>query len=147
MQNFLSSLRALLILVGSYLVGHNLFGKSVDSQTWEVISGAILTVASAIWGIATKTSTIEGIESAARSVITSIGGLLTSSGILTGDNLNAILGLVTAILPAIQSSISASKNSQISSGTASVSPVTNKVVDKTPAIGSSTVPDPNKKSL
>jgi hypothetical protein len=147
MQNFLSALRALLILVGSYLVGHNLFGAAVNSQTWEVISGAIITVATMIWGVATKTSTIEGIESAARSVITSVGGLLTSSGVLTGDNLNAILGLVTAILPAIQSSISASKNSQVASGAVTISPITNQAVTKTPAIGSSAVPDPNKKSL
>jgi hypothetical protein len=116
-DNLLSFLRALLIMVGSYVVGHNVFGHPVDSSTWQIIAGAIVTVASTIWGIAAKTSNIEGIESAVRSVITSVGGLFVSAGVLSGDNLNAILGLVTAIAPALQSALSKSKNQQIAAGT------------------------------
>lgn len=115
-DNLLSSLRALLILVGSYVVGHNLFGHTVDSSTWQIIAGAVVTIASTIWGIASKTSTIEGVESAVRSVITSVGGLFVSAGVLSGDNLNAILGLVTAIAPAIQSALSKAKTQQIATG-------------------------------
>jgi uncharacterized membrane protein len=117
LQNFLSALRALLILVGSYIVGKNLFGHAVDSSTWQIIVGAAVTVASTIWGIVTKTANVEGVESAVRSVITSIGGLLASAGVISGDNLNAILGLVTALAPFLQSVLSKSKNQQIASGT------------------------------
>lgn len=115
-DNLLSSLRAVLILVGSYLVGHNVFGHAVDSSTWQIIAGAVVTVASTWWGIAAKTTTIEGVESAIRSIITSVGGLFVSAGVLSGDNLNAILGLVTALAPLLQSMLSKSKNQQIATG-------------------------------
>ena len=114
-DNLLSSLRAVLILVGSYLVGHNVFGHAVDSSTWQIIAGAVVTVASTWWGIAAKTTTIEGVESAVRSIITSVGGLFVSAGVLSGDNLNAILGLVQ-VAPLLQSMLSKSKNQQIATG-------------------------------
>jgi hypothetical protein len=115
-DNLLSSIRALLILVGSYVVGHNILGHAIDSSTWQIIAGSVVTIASTIWGITTKTTTIEGVESALRSVITSVGGLFVSAGVLSGDTLNAILGLVTAIAPAVQSSLSKTKNQQIATG-------------------------------
>jgi hypothetical protein len=115
--NFISTLRALLVLAGSYLVGHNLFGKPLDSQTWEIIVGALVTVATTIWGIADKSTTLEGFESALRSVLTSIGGLFVASGQLSGDNLNAILGLIPAIATSLQSYLSKSKVQQIATGT------------------------------
>lgn len=115
-DNLLSSLRAVLIIIGSYVVGHNIFGHAVDSSTWQIVAGAVVTVASTIWGIASKTTTIEGVESAVRSIITSVGGLFVSAGILSGDNLNAILGLVTALAPAVQSALSKTKTAQVASG-------------------------------
>jgi hypothetical protein len=122
LQNALSALRALLVLAGSYVVGKNVFGHAIDSSTWQIIAGAVVTVASTIWGIMAKTTNIEGVESAVRSVITSLGGLFVSAGILSGDNLNAILGVVTGLAPLIQSMLSKSKNQQIASG--SVVPTT-----------------------
>jgi len=116
LQNALSAIRALLILVGSYVVGKNVFGHAIDSSTWQIIAGSVVTVASTIWGIVTKTANVEGVESAVRSVITSIGGLLASAGVISGDNLNAILGLVTALAPFLQSVLSKSKNQQMASG-------------------------------
>src|ERR1700733_3147506 len=113
LQNALSAIRALLILVGSYVVGKNVFGHAIDSSTWQIIAGSVVTVASTIWGIVTKTANVEGVESAVRSVITSIGGLLASAGVISGDNLNAILGLVTALAPFLQSVLSKSKNQQM----------------------------------
>lgn len=115
-DNLLSALRALLIIAGSYVVGHNVFGHAISSSTWQIVVGAAVTVASTIWGIATKTSSIEGVESAVRSIITSVGGLFVSAGVLSGDNLNAILGLVTALAPLLQSMLSKSKNQQIATG-------------------------------
>jgi putative effector of murein hydrolase LrgA (UPF0299 family) len=116
LQNALSALRAVLILVGSYVVGKNAFGHAIDSSTWQIIAGSVITIASTWWGIATKTTTIEGVESAVRSIITSVGGLFVSAGVLSGDNLNAILGFVTAFAPLVQSMLSKSKNQQIATG-------------------------------
>lgn len=129
-DNLLSFVRALLILVGSYVVGHNLFGHTVDSSTWQIIAGAVVTLSSIIWGIVTKSTSIEAVESAIRSIITSVGGLFVSAGVLSGDNLNAILGLVTAIAPAIQSALSKTKNQQIATGTVTTT-TTGQAVAKT----------------
>lgn len=137
-ENLLSSFRAILIIVGSYVVGHNVFGHAVDSSTWQIIAGSIVTVASTIWGIVAKTTSIEGVESAVRSIITSVGGLLVSAGTLSGDNLNAILGLITALAPAVQSALSKSKNQQISAGSVTTT-TTGKAVTAPPKIGSSTL--------
>ncbi len=128
-DNLLSALRALLIIAGSYVVGHNVFGHAISSSTWQIVVGAAVTVASTIWGIATKTSSIEGVESAVRSVITSVGGLFVSAGVLTGDSLNALLGLVTAIAPIVQSMLSKTKNQQIASGSLTTT-TTGKAVSK-----------------
>jgi hypothetical protein len=127
-ENLLSTLRALFILIGSWVVGHNVFGTTVDSHTWEIIAGALVTVASTIWGIASKTATIEGVESALRSIITSVGGLFAAAGMITGNNLNAILGFVAAALPALQSYLSKTKVQQIAQGTLKTSPVTGKAI-------------------
>jgi len=116
LQNALSALRAVLILVGSYVVGKNAFGHAIDSSTWQIIAGSVITIASTWWGIATKTTTIESVESAVRSIVTAIGGLFVSGGMLSGDNLTAILGLVTALAPLVQSMLSKSKNQQIATG-------------------------------
>lgn len=142
-ESLLSSLRALLILVGTYLVGHSIFGHTVTEDIWTVIISSVVTVASTIWGIATKTATIEGIESAVRSVVTGIGGILASAGVLSGDNLNAILGFITAVLPTFQSSLSRSKNKQIATGKVEVSSTTGKVTTASSFIGSSSLPGKN----
>jgi hypothetical protein len=138
-ENLLSTLRALLILIGSYVVGHNLFGHPVDAQTWQIVAGAIVTVSTTIWGVMAKTATIEGVESAVRSVVTSLGGLLASAGIISGNNLNAILGFVTALLPALQSFLSKTKVQQIAAGALDTSPVTGKAVDL-PVVAKASLP-------
>jgi len=132
-DNLLSALRAVLILLGSYVVGHNAFGHAVNANTWEIIGGAVVTIASTWWGIASKTTTIEGVESAIRSVISSLGGLFVSAGVLSGDNLNAILGLVTALAPAIQSMLSKSKNQQIATGAVKTTPEGKAITNIPPA--------------
>lgn len=116
-ENFLSALRAVLILVGSYLVGHSLFGHTLTSDAWQVWVGAIVSLVSTVWGIVTKSTTIEAVESAVRSIVTGVGGLLVSAGILSSDNLNAILGLVVAIAPLFQSFLSKAKTQAVANGT------------------------------
>ena len=115
-ENIFSTIRALLIFIGTFAVGHNLFGKPIDSATWQIILGSVMALGSLIWGMATKDTSIEGLESFLRSFIQGVGGLLVSSGMLTGDTLNAILGLVTALAPLLQSFASKTKTDQIVSG-------------------------------
>jgi hypothetical protein len=142
-ENLLSTFRALLILAGSFLVGHNLFGHPIDSKTWQVVSGALVTIIATVWGIASKTATIESVESAVRSVITAIGGLLASAGIVTGSNVNAALGFVTALAPALQSYLGKTKGQQIAAGALTTSVLTGKAslaLPKAPAFYAGTKP-------
>lgn len=129
LDNLMSTLRALLVLIGSYLVGHAFFGHTLTQDSWTVIVGAVMTVASTIWGISTKTATLEGVESAVRSVITALGGLAAAAGIISSNTLNAVLGFVTAALPLLQSVLSKQKNSQIATGNVTTT-TTGKAIDK-----------------
>jgi hypothetical protein len=146
-QNFLSLLRAVGIVIGSYLAGHAILGHTLSTDTISAVGGIIMTIVMTYWGVKTKTSTVEGLESAARSVMESAGGIAVSAGAISGQQLAEILALIVPVGAFLQSVISKSKNAQIIANTVTVSPVTNKVVDKTPAIGSSSVPDPSTKSL
>lgn len=128
LQNLLSLLRAVGSLLGAYLVGHAIFGHTVSQDTLGVIGGAALTLASTIWGIATKSSTIEGIESSLRSIGAAVGGLFVAAGKISADQLLTILGAIVPIVAFIQSVVSKSKNRAVASGAATVSKTTNKVV-------------------
>jgi hypothetical protein len=130
LQNFLSLLRAAGTLIGAYLVGHAIFGHTVSADALQVVGGAILTIASTVWGIVTKTSNIEGIESAARSVISALGGLAVSAGVISGDQLAAILAAIIPLATFVQSAMSKTKNQQITAGTTVISAATNKAVSK-----------------
>lgn len=116
-DTILSIIRSILTLVGTYLVGHNLFGLAVDSTSWQIWVGAAVALGSIIWGIVSKSAGIEQIQSAVRSIIISIGGLFVAAGKLNGNTLDAILGLITAILPVIQSYTSKLKVQQMAAGT------------------------------
>jgi hypothetical protein len=131
LQNLLSALRAIGALIGSYLVGHAIFGHTVTADVWQVVGGAFLTVVSAAWGIWTKTSTIEGIESSVRSVLAALGGLGVSYGVISASQLATILAAIVPLAVWIQSVLSKSKTQQIAAGTVAALP-TGKVVTMTP---------------
>lgn len=130
----LSIIRALMTAGGSYIVGHNLFGHQVDASVWQEVAGSIVALVGAIWGVADKSASIEGLQSAVRSVVQVIGGFLAAAGVITGETLNSILGLATAIIPVLQSHLSKVKVKQIADGTVKVSGDTGKVNPAGPQI-------------
>lgn len=130
----LSILRALMTAGGSYIVGHNLFGHQVDASVWQEVAGSVIALVGAIWGVVDKTAGIEGVQSAVRSFLQSAGGFLTAAGVITGETLNAILGLATAIISVLQSHLSKVKVKQIADGTVNVSADTGKVTPAPPKI-------------
>lgn len=110
----LGILRALLTLAGTYLIGHNLgFLGAVTSETWQIVLGAVLTLVGTVWGIVDKTTGPEQLQSALRSIVVSIGGFLVAAGKLSNTSLDAIIGLVMAIIPLIQKKASSETNKQI----------------------------------
>lgn len=115
-DTILSILRTILTLVGTYMVGRHLFGQVVDGAIWEQVAGAILGVGSIAWGIIDKSATVESIQSALRSAVIVVGGLLVSSGKLKDDTLTAIVGLVTTLVPVLLSFMTKKQVKQISTG-------------------------------
>jgi hypothetical protein len=117
-ENLFSTVRAILIFAGTFVVGHNLFGHPIDSSTWQIIVGSVISLGMALWGIVTKDTPVEGLESFFRSFIQGIGGILVADGILNNATLDAILGLLTAIAPLLQSFAAKAKVVQIAAGNA-----------------------------
>lgn len=116
----LSLLRSILTVAGSYLLGKNLLGNSIDSTLWQEVVGAVLSLVGTVWGIVQKTATVDAISSGVRSLAIFIGGLLVASGKLSSGALDSWLGLVTTLVMVILSQVSRTKANQISDGTIKV---------------------------
>lgn len=108
--------RTLLSAFGAFLVGKNLFGHAVDQSYLQEIIGVIMGVISVVWSVVDKTATVEMVQGGIRQLITFIGGLLVGAGKVTGETLQAILGIVTAIGPFIQGYLERTKNNQLDTG-------------------------------
>lgn len=109
-------LRAILTLAGTYLFGHNIFGNAIDASLWQEIAGGVMVVASFVWSILEKSLTLEIFQSSILKIIMVVGGLLVTSGKLTGAALQAWIAALTALLPIIYSYLSKMKSQQIQSG-------------------------------
>lgn len=109
-------LRAVLTLAGSYLVGHSIAGHKIDDNLWQLIGGAAVTIASTVWGILDKAATIEGLQSAIRSIVTAVGGVFLALGIAFQQTLDSLMSMTLVLVPLIQSYISKVKVKQLDSG-------------------------------
>lgn len=109
----LSLIRAILTLVGSYLLGKQILGSVVD-QNWLiiVITGAV-TLASVIWGIVSKDIAAEQVASGLRSVIMSVGMIFVASGKLSTNNLEQVALIVVTVIPFILSKLNRDTNKEI----------------------------------
>lgn len=117
-------IRSVLVLLGSYLFGRNLFGHKLDEAIWQEIVGAVMVVFSFYWSFKTKTLTIEIFQSSILKVVMVAGALLVSSGKVTGDTLNGIIAILTAVIPLVYSYLSKKKSVGIETGKIPVSALT-----------------------
>lgn len=115
-DQILSFVRSLLIAVGAFFAGKNLFGTTLDQQTWLGISGAVVSLVMVVWGIVDKTVTIEMFQSGIRGFIIMITTFLVSSGRLMEDTVKNILAIVDILLPVIYGQLSMMKSKNIASG-------------------------------
>lgn len=109
-------IRTLLSLFGAFLIGHNLFGTTIDESLWQEIVGAVMVVASFVWTIFDKTAGIEKIEGVVRQFLTAVGGLFISLGIVKEETVTTISGVVSALLPYILSLLGKKKSQDIATG-------------------------------
>lgn len=131
-ESVYSLIRSVLTFVGSYIIGHAIFGVAITSTVWDVIGGSVISLIGIVWGIVEKTATVDSVSSAIRSVFISIGGVLVAAGKVSQNSLNQIEGIATAALPIIQSWISRSVVKQIATGSLIPSSTTGKVTPSIP---------------
>lgn len=116
----LSLLRSLIMLVGSFLIGHKLFNQAVDAPTWEIWGGALLSLGSLVWSVVDKSLGIEMLQTTIRQVLTAAGGILIASGKLDSARVESIVGFVLAALPFLYGILSRKKSASIITGKISV---------------------------
>lgn len=115
-ENFLSILRFILTSVGSYLVGREILNTQVDDATWQGWAGGIIALASTIWGIVSKTATVEMVQSGLRSVIVVGGGIALANGVINEKTLESIIGIVTIVVTMIYSQVAKKKSKNVATG-------------------------------
>lgn len=107
-----SILQSLLGVAGAFLLGHNFLGIEI-TQSWITdASGVVLALAGIVYGFIDHSLGLEGLQAAARTVLSFIGAF----GVAKGWNQQswvAISGAVTALLPVLYGFLSRAKNAQV----------------------------------
>lgn len=115
-SNIMAIIRMLLSLFGSYLIGKNLFGATIDEVLWQEIVGAVLVVISLVWTILDKSAGIEKVEGVIRQFVTALGGLFIGLGIVKEETVTTISSILIALLPYILSLLGRRKSQEIATG-------------------------------
>jgi nitric oxide reductase large subunit len=105
-----------LALIGSFLIGKELFGAAVDESLWQIIAGAIMLLISFVMSFASNLVTKEKFQDAIRVLIVGIGGALVAGGWVEPAKLEMWIGAITAIAPMIYEWISRKKSQEIAKG-------------------------------
>lgn len=132
-ETFVIILKAALTVLGSWLMGKNLFGHPIDQSFIEIITGIAMAAFSIAWSIYDKSYSIESIQATVRQAVLLAGGFLISTGKITPERLDAVLGVLLALIPVLQSYLAKKKVAQIQQGKIAISemakiPATKKVV-------------------
>lgn len=117
-ETALSTLRAVLTLIGSYIVGHTVLGHRIDADFWELFGGAALTGLSTLWGFSAKSTTVEQWQSLLRSVFAATSGVLVALGLLNNQTSAAIAGLIPALAATLQGHLSRQTTRHMATGKA-----------------------------
>lgn len=115
-ETIFSVVRTLLSAFGSFLIGKNIAGTTVDMVVWEMWVGGFMGAASLAWSIFDKTATIEMFQSGIRNFLILIGGFLVGWGKLAQGTWDAIMGIIVILLPFIYSQLSKQKSIDIATG-------------------------------
>lgn len=123
-EQFYSIITALLTVVGTFLIGKNIWGQPVDTELWQTITGAVLAVAGLVMSFLDKNLTIEKWQGIARTTIMAVGGVLIGIGRLTPEALETWIGIITSLIPMLYTWLSKKKNEQIQAGEINVRQLT-----------------------
>lgn len=105
-------IQAVLGAIGALLINHKIFTQVID-QTWiSTASGIVLGIVTMVWGFKDHTETIEQFQAAIRNLMVFLTTILVSGG-LSDTTVNAITGVVDAVLPVIYGALSRAKTASI----------------------------------
>lgn len=109
-------LRTAMTSLGVFMLGKNLLGTPIDASVWQMVVGSGMSLLAVVWGVLDKNLGIEMLQSFIRSAFVGFGGLLVAKGQLSAGTLESIIGVITAILPALYSFLSRKKSQEIAKG-------------------------------
>jgi hypothetical protein len=113
-------LPTILTILGTFVIGHNLLGATINESLWQEIGGASTVVVALVMTVYNHTVTIEAIQAGIHRVVEVVGTLLVASGRMTSETLVTILGVITAITPVIYKYYSVKKTQQLAAGTIAI---------------------------
>lgn len=102
-QQTQSVIRAFLMAIGAFLIGHHVFTTTIDASLWDTFTGIALAAVTLVWGVLQKTTGQDQIIAFVKQLAVFVGGFLVAAGKLSADQLNTWLGIVTAILSTVLS--------------------------------------------
>ena len=109
-------LRTAMTSLGVFMLGKNLLGTPIDASVWQMVVGSGMSLLAVVWGVLDKNLGIEMLQSFIRSAFVGFGGLMVAQGQLSAGTLESIIGVITAILPALYSFLSRKKSQEIAKG-------------------------------
>lgn len=109
-ETLLSSIRALLVASGAFLIGHHFFATTIDGGVIDLWAGGIISAVGFLWSVFSKEIGTDQILAGVKSAVSFIGGLLVSAGLVKGEQWMEISGVVTALLAVIGSLVLKQQN-------------------------------------
>lgn len=104
-QQAQSVIRAILMGVGAFLIGHHIFNQAIDATMWDTITGIVIAGSTTVWGVIQKTTGEEQLVAFVKQLAVFVGGIFVASGKLTADQLSTWIGIITVVLTTIFSII------------------------------------------
>lgn len=112
--------RTILTIVGSFLVGHNLFGLEVNESVWQEILGGAMAVAGVVLAVIDKSVTLEMLQAGVRHLFLIVFMFLVAKGFINPAQLELYLGLVGTLGTLIYQWTSRKKTENLAAGTIEV---------------------------
>lgn len=100
--NFMTFIRSLLALAGTFIIGHAIGGHAITSQLWDTVIGAALSLTAFITEWKSTNTTPTQLIGAATTALSAIGGALLAFGVVNQQTWAGITGVVTALIPLLQ---------------------------------------------
>jgi len=104
-ETLLSSIRALLVAVGAFIIGNHFFATTIDASWVDLIAGGVVAAVGFLWSVFSKELGTDQILAGVKSAVVFIGGLLVSAGLIKDEQWMSISGVISALIALIGSAV------------------------------------------